>query len=174
MDVELQKYTKPKKRGATSERAEIADNTAKLLKTDIKKVLGWTRHLQPDQMYRLLKEANNTPQFWWKIYRQKYMKNNIDSEVKEKLEKFPEFRERNKRADYLAKLALRSIKLEEAYRTRPLNLSELAKFAIKFASYERSWRNVTMTNKHLQGSDYDNKELLEKQRQSELGYINNN
>ena len=170
MDIDLSKYSTKKKRTPNSERAEICDLTAQLLKQDIKKVLGWTRHLQPDQIYRLYKEANGVPQFWWTKYRNKYMKNNINDEVKEKLDKFPDFRERSKRADYLAKLALRSIKLEEVYRNRPLNLSELAKFAVKFATYERSWRDVTMTTKELQGSDYNDKGLLEKQRQSELGY----
>lgn len=53
----LSKYSTQKKKGVPrSERAEIADKTAQLLNQDIKKVLGWTRHLQPDQMYRLYQE----------------------------------------------------------------------------------------------------------------------
>lgn len=168
--LNLEKYLTPKKKGPNSPESEQRELITKLINKPFNVVSGLTRHLSVQQMFMLYKESKGSPALWWTNYRNRYMQNNMFEEVKEKLEKFPQFRERSKRADYLAKLALRSIKLEEAYKTRPLNLSELARFAVKFATYERSWRDVTMKFKELQGSDYDNKELLEKQRQSELGY----
>jgi len=113
MDIDLSKYSTKKKKGSpTSERAEVADKTAQLLNQDIKKVLGWTRHLQPDQIYRLYQEANGKPQFWWTIYRDKYAKNNMEKQMIEKLTKYPDFRERSKRGVLLAKWALREIEVD--------------------------------------------------------------
>lgn len=90
--------------------------------------------------------------------------------VKDKLEKFPIFRERSKRGIYLSKLALRATGLET--KTEPLTLEELTEFAIKFATYERAWRDVLADkeNAHLRGSDYDKGEILSQERQIALGY----
>jgi len=90
--------------------------------------------------------------------------------VKDKLEKFPIFRERSKRGIYLSKLALRAIGLET--KTEPLTLEEMTEFAIKFATYERAWRDVLADkeNAHLRGSDYDDKIRLEQEAQISLGY----
>lgn len=90
--------------------------------------------------------------------------------VKLKLENFPNFRERSKRAKFLSILTLRDLGLEQKSKERILTLEELADFALKFASYDRAWRDVLEDNKHLQGSDYDKKTELSQKVQVKLGY----
>ena len=108
--------------------------------------------------------------------------------VKSKLESHPDFRERRFRSKYLAILALRETGLEQRvncieniYKNdieikkgemiRPLNLSEMADFAIKYSSLEREWRNVLMNEPHLRGTDYEKEKTnLEQEKQLELGY----
>lgn len=172
MHLDLSRYSTQKKKGVpTSERAEIADKTAKLLNQDIKKVLGWTRHLQPDQMYRLYREANGKPQFWWTNYRDKYSKNNMEKQMMQKLTDFPEFRERSKRGIYLTKWALRETGLLEKQKTMiMMTMNELSTFAIRYASLERMWRQVLMKHEVLRGSDYLLGEDLENKKLRELGY----
>lgn len=170
-NLNFDKYTTPRKRGATSERAEIADLTAQLLKADIKKVLGWTRHLQPDQIYRLYKEANNTPQFWWTIYRQKYSKNNMEQLMIQKLQQYPTFRERSQRGIYLTKWALRDTGLLEKQSTSiMMTMNELSTFAIRYASLERGWRDCLLKHPELRGNDYEEKADLEEKKLKELRY----
>lgn len=168
----LSKYSTQKKKGSpTSARAEIADKTAQLLNQDIKKVLGWTRHLEPDQMYRLYQEANGKPQFWWTNYRDKYSKNNMEKQMVEKLTNFPEFRERSKRGIYLTKWALRETELLEKQKNGVMmTMNELSTFAIRYASLERMWRQVLMKHEVLRGSDYSKGEELEEKKLNELGY----
>lgn len=174
MDVTdiLDKYAsrKPKK-APRSERAEICDLTATLLNQDIKKVLGWTRHLQPDQIYRLYKESNNKPQLWWVLYREKYKQNNMEKLIIQKLTEFPQFRERKTRGPFLAKLAIRETGKEKEYQeSKKLSLDDMAKFAITYATLERMWRDCLMKNVHLRGNDYDDKLTLENRVKSNLGY----
>lgn len=186
MELDLEKYTKVKKsRPPNSERAEIADKTAQLLKQDIKKVLGWTRHLQPDLMYRLLKECKGDPRLWWHIFRQKYSKNNMTKIMQEKLTEFPDFRERKNRDLFIAKWALRDIVVDEKTPEgqwkkvslldkqkagKMLTMAEFGKFGIRFSSLDRDWRDTLRDNPILRGSDYDLKDELEEKKLKELGY----
>ena len=158
-----------------------------LLKQDIKKVLGWTRHLQPDLMYRLLKESGGDPRLWWHIYRQKYKINNMTKIMVEKLTKHVDFRERKNRDLFLAKWALREIEvdtktedgqwrkislLDKQKAGKMLTMAEFGKFGIHFASLDRAWRACLAKeeNKHLRGSDYNLKDELEEKKLRELGY----
>lgn len=184
----LSKYSTTKKKGVPrSERAEIADKTAQLLNQDIKKVLGWTRHLQPDQMYRLFQEASGSPRLWWWNYRQKYAKNNMTKIMVEKLTKFPEFRERKNRDVFIAKWALRDVEIDERTEDgqwkkislldkqkagKMLTLTEFGKFGLRFSSLDRDWRDTLSKedNKHLRGKDYGEKDILEEKKLNELGY----
>lgn len=188
MDINLDKYTKVKKtRPPNSERAEIADKTAQLLNQDIKKVLGWTRHIQPDLMYRLLKESGGDPRLWWWNYRQKYSKNNMTKIMVEKLTKFPEFRERKNRDVFIAKWALRDVEIDERSEDgqwkkislldkqkagKMLTLTEFGRFGLRFSSLDRDWRDTLSKeeNKHLRGKDYGGKDMLEEKKLNELGY----
>lgn len=97
----------------------------------------------------------------------------IYEKVKEKLEKFPDFRERKNRSKYLAILALRNLGLEGKQKNEPLSLEQLSYFAIKFDSFRHAWGDVTRDNKHLRGSDYDDGEILSQEKQIELGYTPN-
>lgn len=177
MDLDLSKYTQQRKRGANSERAEIADLTAKLLNQDIKKVLGLTRHLQPDQMYRLYRLAENKPQFWWYIYNLKYKQNNMEKIVKERLENVPNFRERKNRGKYIAILALRTLK-EEKHETLEkkfnsgalLTIQEMSAFGMRYDTLRNAWDTVLRDNPHLRGSDYDEGKKLEESVQRQKGY----
>lgn len=92
--------------------------------------------------------------------------------VKSKLEGFPLFRERSHRGVFLTKLALRETGLELKAIDTPLSLQELTDFAMKYATYERAWRDVLSNNEnaHLRGNDYDNKTDLEIKKREELGY----
>lgn len=162
--LNLSKYTKKQiKRPPNSPRAEVVEIARLITDKPFKQILGLTRHLQPDQIHFINNESRGKGEFWWAIFQNKYMQNNIFSEVKEKLEKFPQFRERKQRPPFLAKLALRSIKLETEYKNRFLSLEELSQFAIKYATYERNWREVTMKYEHLRGKDYEEKADIENQ-----------
>ena len=94
----------------------------------------------------------------------------INQIVEEKLFAFPEFRERKNRAKYLSILTLRDLGLEQKQKTEMLTLEELADFAMKYGSYERSWRQILEHNKSLQGNDYFSKEELVKDKLLTLGY----
>lgn len=91
--------------------------------------------------------------------------------IQTKLENFPEFRERKYRGKYLAILALRATGLEERHKeNRVIDISEMAGFAIAYASLERMWRKVTSEHKELQGKDYFEKGTLEEEKMLELEY----
>lgn len=158
MDEYLNKYTQQKKtKSANSPRAEVVDIASKLVGKDFKQILGLTKHLQPDQIHEINTLAQGKAAYWWVIFQSKYMQNNILEEIKGKLEQYPQFRERKNIPEYLAKLSLRAIKLENVYKERPLTLLELSQFAIKYATYERNWRECLMKYEHLRGSDYSEK-----------------
>lgn len=94
----------------------------------------------------------------------------INQIVEEKLIAFPEFRERKNRAKYLSILTLRELGLEQKQKTEMLTLEELADFAMKYGSYERSWRQILEHNKSLQGKDYSQGEILAQEKIISLGY----
>jgi len=72
----LFKEIKKKKRGATSEITEVRERTAKLINRTIPFVCGKTKHMNSQQIYELLRAAENFKQnpaaCWWKIYNEKY------------------------------------------------------------------------------------------------------
>lgn len=179
----LSKYSTKKKKGVPrSERAEIADKTAQLLNQDIKKVLGWTRHLQPDQMYRLYQESNGKPQFWWTNYKQKYSKNNMTKLMIERLTKIPQMRERKYRGKYLAKWALMEVfdtsedkknnvsLLTKYEKGDKLDFVQMGKYGIRFSSLDRDWRDTQRLHPELRGTDYEEKDILEEIELKRLNY----
>ena len=91
--------------------------------------------------------------------------------IKEKLESYPDFRERRFRVKYLAKLALRSCGLENKEETKnALTIQELADFAHTYTSYDRLWRKCLNENEHLRGKDWNDRRIYEEQAQINLGY----
>lgn len=173
--LDLNKYTQQKEvKAPNSERGEQVNKVAEITGKPFKQILGLTRHLSPQQMHWLYQDSKGQPELWWWHLQNKYMNvenNPTFKEVKEKLEKFPDFRERSKRNPFLAKLSLRSLKLEEKFKTNtPLTLDEMADYAIKFGTYGRYWRSVTERHSELQGTDYLTKEQQESQMRNNLGY----
>ena len=102
----------------------------------------------------------------------------IYQEVLNKLENFPEFRERRFHHKYICILALRANGLEDKFKeNQPLNAEELRDFAVSYESYNRAWRDVLMKHEVLQGQDYNqgnSKEILEQKTMLGLGYVPDN
>lgn len=94
----------------------------------------------------------------------------IYDRVKEKLEKFPAFRERKLRGTYLTILALRDNGIEEKAKHEALSHQELSDFAISYDSYRHAWGDVTRECPTLRGKDYDEGEKLSQEHQVKLGY----
>lgn len=175
MEELLQKYNQPKSKAPNSPRAEQINTAIQITAKPFKQLAGLTRHLSVQQLFLLNKESKGAGELWWYLLKNKYMdrtKNKTYQEVKEKLEKFPEFRERSKRDPFLTLLALRSIGIKATFNdlTHTLNLLQMSEFAIKFGTYGRYWRAVTEDNPQLQGSDYLNKEQSEALTKNNLGY----
>ena len=95
----------------------------------------------------------------------------ISDIIKEKLENFPQFRERRFREPYLVKLALRSCGLENKEETKnALTIQELADFAHTYTSYDRLWRKCLNENASLRGLDWSDRKIYEQKTQINLGY----
>lgn len=169
---DLTKYTTKKKTKGkpNSERSEQLTLSMEITKKPFVQLAGLTRHLQPDQIFRLNKESKGAPELWWYLLKFKYMnrQNNPDYKlVKEKLIKHPEYRERKGRDPFNVVLALRKIGLEATMSQTIFNLKaeEMADFAVKFGSYSRWWRAVTEDCPELRGSDWLSTEQENKQRE---------
>lgn len=186
MEVEelLNKYTKPKPKAPNSSLAEQINRAVEITKKSFKQLAGLTRHLSLQQIFLLNKESKGDPRLWWFIYRQKYKINNMSKLMVEKLEKFPEFRERKNRDIYLAKWALRDIEidtqvdgqwkkislLDKQKKGEVFTMGEFGKFGIRFASLDRDWRDTLKMHSNLRGNDYSEGEELENKKLKELGY----
>lgn len=176
MEINLTKYTiTKKKRTPNSERAEQIEKAHNITKKPFKQLLGLTRHLQPDQIFRLNKESRDAPELWWYILKNKFMdrtKNKDYQLVKEKLTKVSAFREREQRDPFLSVLALRKIGIQATMNqlTYELSLLQMADYAVKFGSYARMWRAVMEDCPELHGKDYMSKEQEEALVKNQLGY----
>ena len=169
--IDLTKYTNQKKKGPNSPAGEQIEIATKITGKDWGQIAGLTRHISVEDFYLLNKESKGKAQFWWNLYKQKYAVKSMEAIVKEKLEKFPEFRERKHRGIYLVILALRELGLEEKQKKGiMMTINELSKFAIKYDSYRNAWGTVTRQNKLLQGSDYADGEILEERVLKQKGY----
>lgn len=81
------------------------------------------------------------------------------------LKSTPEARERANKNKALAKLMVDRYKLEVGGRT-------MTKVVGDILTEDRKWRKLLEDNPELRGSDYDDKEILEQEKQVELGYGN--
>ena len=156
MELNFDKYTQPLKKTANSIGGEQIQMIVDLTGKPYKQIAGLTSHLGVDQMYQLYKESKGSPQLWWYIFKTKYKKNNMEQIIKEKLEIHKAFRERSTRGKYLTILVLREMNSDN----KELPLDRYSEFAIKYASYERAWRDILLKNPHLQGSDYSEISLI--------------
>ena len=102
-------------------------------------------------------------------------------EILENLKKYATFRERKLRYKGLVTLSLRRTGYaKDINPTYPLSITfdtpaDLWKLMQAGAGYERTWRDALdekkhPENKHLQGTDYNDKQALEQSKQIELGY----
>lgn len=91
--------------------------------------------------------------------------------IKQKLIAFPNFRERSRRGEYLATLALRHLGLEQSFKEgNRFTTKQLSDIAVAYESLNRAWRKVLEENKDLRGKDYEEKIELVQAKQLELGY----
>lgn len=174
MDELLNRYNQPKpktKRPPRNEREEVVEAARQINGTPYIQTFQLTKHLPEYIIHKINRDSESIGQFWWTIFNQKYKVNNMEAIVKEKLEKFPEFRERKHRGVYLVILALRELGLEEKQKKGiMMTINELSKFAIKYDSYRNAWGTVTRQNKLLQGTDYAEGEILEERVLKQKGY----
>ena len=83
--------------------------------------------------------------------------------IKSKLEDHIWFRERKRKNEGIARLLIKKYNLE-------LNPILLADMIVEASTLDRSWRKVLSENPHLQGSDYNHKEVLEHKEMLSQGY----
>lgn len=171
MDEYLTKYTNQKKKGPNSAAGEQIEIATNITGKDWGQIAGLTRHLSIQQFYLLNKESQGKPQFWWSLYKTKYALNNMQEAMKQKLRDFPAFRERSQRGVYLTKWALRDTELlQKQIDGVMMTMNELSKFAIRYASLERLWRDTLLKYPELRGKDYDEGNELEEKKLKQLGY----
>lgn len=185
--LDLTKYeTLSKKKAPNSPIGEQLEIATKIVNKPFPQIAGLTKHLSLDQLFLLNKESKNDPRLWWYLYKQKYALNNMTILMKQKLEKFPVFRERKNRDVFLAKWALRDVEvdtqidgiwkkvtlLEKQSKGIMMSMAELGKFGLRFSSLDRDWRDTLSKeeNAHLRGFDYEMKDILEDKKLTELGY----
>lgn len=88
----------------------------------------------------------------------------IYDEIKNYLEKSPKARERKNKNRFIAWLLWKRLQGVE------VTQEMLEKFVVDCSSYDRAWRQVLQLETHLRGTDYDDKKMLEQEKELELGY----
>lgn len=89
----------------------------------------------------------------------------IYEEIKGHLEKNPTARLRRNKNRFLAWL------LAGKYNTQfGLGANKLEDLLVDAASYDRGWRQVLQHEPQLRGADYGDKEVLEQEKELQLGY----
>jgi len=95
----------------------------------------------------------------------------IKKSIDEYLAASPWFRERENRDEgLLVLLRGQYLGLENAIRMGVLKSDETIHILRRFASMDRLWRMALQNNPALRGTDYEDKEDLEAEVQSDLGY----
>ena len=96
---------------------------------------------------------------------------NAKQEVKSYLEIEPKFRNRRSKDYGLVNLLARKYPaLGMTIASGVIGREEFVAFVQDYATYDRAWRQLLEQNPELRGTDYGQKEELEKQKQIELGY----
>ena len=91
--------------------------------------------------------------------------------IKDYLEIEPKFRERRNKDRGITNLLLkRHPKLQNALQERFLTKDDIVSICDEFASFDRLWRLALMENPKLRGADYEDKDHLEQEKMSEMGY----
>ncbi len=93
--------------------------------------------------------------------------------VEDFLKTEPKFRERKNKDKGNAILLLKRVSftaIKNAIQDGHLNRDDLIRFCQDHASMDRAWRQALEHDPSLRGSDYGKKEVLEQEREIELGY----
>lgn len=90
---------------------------------------------------------------------------NYQELIEKALEKFPWFRERKDKNLGIAKLIVMKFHPWLAG-----NEDKLADLVVLAGSLDRAWRKALQDNPSLRGKDYDDKVVLEQEKQLDLGY----
>jgi hypothetical protein len=88
---------------------------------------------------------------------------NHKQDIKQRLENHPWFRERKAKNFGIAKM------LKNKYNVN-IDPKMLEDLIVEASSLDRMWRKILQENPHLQGSDYEQGEVLSQDKQIELGY----
>jgi len=83
--------------------------------------------------------------------------------VRKKLVENPYWRERANRVELNARF------IEGEFHTG-LDIPVLERLVNRCLGIDRAWRDITLNDKSLRGDDYGDKEVLEQEAQTELGY----
>lgn len=176
MDLNLDKYTQTKKntkRPPRSEREEVVEKARQIANRPYIQIYQLTKHLPEATIHRINTESLGKEQFWWNIFRSKYKVNNMEAIITQKLKEHPLFRERSKRDRYLTILTLRDLDIEVP-KSLPvdfklcLSLEDMTRFAVRYGTAQRIWREILMKNEHLRGKDFNEKSDLEREFVSNL------
>lgn len=176
LDTLLNKYNQPKpksKRPPRSEREEVVETARQINGTPYIQTFQLTKHLPENIIHLINKESLGKPEFWWSLFNNKYKTNSMEAIITQKLKEHPLFRERSKRDRYLTIITLRE--LDVAVPTKlpvdfklTLSLETLTKFAVKYGTAQRIWREILMKNEPLRGKDWSERAELEQQFVSNL------
>lgn len=91
----------------------------------------------------------------------------IYEEMKGYLERMPKARERKNKNKFLATL------MEKKYASQMqtgFDVDVIERMLVSASTYDRAWRQVLEHEPSLRGSDYDDKKMLEQEKELELGY----
>lgn len=91
----------------------------------------------------------------------------IYEEMKGYLERMPKARERKNKNRFLATLMVR--KYGSQMQTG-MDADVIERLIVSASTYDRAWRQVLEHEPSLRGSDYDDKVVLEQEKELELGY----
>jgi hypothetical protein len=89
----------------------------------------------------------------------------IYDEIKGHLETITSARERKNKNNFIAWLLWNKHNVSKG-----IDKAGLKNLIIDASTYDRAWRQVLQKNSNLRGSDYEEKESLEENKQTELGY----
>lgn len=88
----------------------------------------------------------------------------IYDEMKGRLERSEKARERKNKNRFIAWILWSRLKGQE------VTQDMLEQFVVDVSSYDRAWRQVLQLEPQLRGTDYDDKPILEQEKQLDLGY----
>lgn len=176
MDIDFSKYEQPKpktKRPPRNEREEVVEAARQINGTKYIQTFQLTKHLPEYIIHRINTESLGKPEFWWALFNNRFKQNNMEQIITQKLKEHPLFRERSKRDRYLTIISLRDIGVEVPTRLPVdfklnLDLETLTKFAVRYGTAQRIWREILMKNESLRGKDWQERAELEQQFVSNL------